>query len=151
MIGPIYRMGGSTMELFMANKTLVFNRLKHSLELLAAPSEIQLRFVPDFGYRADELYLGFDHWRSQLLVNFESELAADQRNSLNSLQELFVLMDNHCWNDTAVACSSEWENVRRLSARALGAFGWSDSAPLMATGEISRRRLNTPSLKDSSA
>jgi hypothetical protein len=114
------------MELFMANKTLVFNRLKHSLELLAAPPEIQLRFVPDFGYRADELYLGFDHWRSQLLVNFESELAADQRNCLNSLQELFVLMDNHCWNDTAVAGSSEWENVRQLSARALGAFGWSD-------------------------
>src|ERR1700739_372792 len=119
------------MELFMANKSLVFNQLKHSLELLAAPPEIQLRFVPDFGYRADELYLGFDHWRCQLLVNFQSELAADQLKSLNSIQEMFILMGEHCWNDTAVADSAEWKNVRRLSARALGAFGWSDQPPPM--------------------
>jgi hypothetical protein len=114
------------LELFVTNKSLVFSRLKLSLELLAAPPEIQLHFVPDFGYRADELYLGFDQWRSQLLANFHSELAADQLNSLNSIQEVFILMDQRCWNDTAVADSAEWKNVRRLSATALGAFGCSD-------------------------
>src|SRR5258708_40357114 len=62
-------------ELFIGDRAAVFNRLKHSLELLAAPSDFQLRVAPGFGYRADELYLGFEQWRMKVLSNFESELA----------------------------------------------------------------------------
>jgi hypothetical protein len=112
------------MELLFANRSLVFDRLKHSLELLAAPPEIQLRVVPAFGYRADELYLSFDHWRNKLLVNFQSELAAEQRTSLDSLQELFGRMGNDCWTDSGVHESTEWKDVRQLSFQALKAFGW---------------------------
>jgi hypothetical protein len=112
------------MELLFANRSLVFDRLKHSLELLAAPPEIQLRVVPAFGYRADELYLSFDHWRNKLLVNFESELATDQLTCLDSLQELFGRMGNDCWTDFGVHDSAEWKNVRQLSHLALKAFGW---------------------------
>jgi hypothetical protein len=112
------------MELLMADKALVFGRLKHSLELLAAPPDMQLRVVPAFGYRAHELYLGFDHWRMKVLGNFLSELAADQISSLNSLQETFTMMGHACWTDRGLADSDEWQHIRHLSSKALEAFGW---------------------------
>ena len=113
------------MELLMADKTWVLDRLKHSLELLAAPPNIQLRVVPAFGYRADELYLSFDHWRAKLLSGFQSELAAEQLSCLDSLQQIFVEMSHECWTDSGVAASTEWERVRNASSKTLQAFGWS--------------------------
>src|SRR3981189_3109066 len=77
--------GGHTMELFIGDRAVVFNRLKHSLELLAAPSDFQLRVAPGFGYRADALYIGFDHWRMKVLGNFESELASAALSCVRSL------------------------------------------------------------------
>lgn len=112
------------MELLMADKALAFGRLKHSLQLLAAPPDTQLRVVPTFGYRAHELYLGFDHWRMKILGNFLSELAADQVSCLDSLQERFTLMGPECWTDRGLAHSDEWEHIRQLSSKALEAFGW---------------------------
>jgi len=76
------------MELFIGDRAAVFNRLKHSLELLAAPSDFQLRVAPGFGYRADELYLGFEQWRMKVLSNFESELASEQLSCLRSLHQI---------------------------------------------------------------
>jgi hypothetical protein len=114
------------MELLVADKALVFGRLKHSLQLLAASPDIQLQVVPAFGYRADELYLSFEHWRSKLLVHFQSELRADQLSCLDSLQQIFVEMRHECWTDHAVADSAEWQNVRSLSVQALKTFGWSN-------------------------
>jgi hypothetical protein len=114
------------MEVLMANKAWVFDRLKHSLELLAAPPEIQLRVVPPFGYRADELYLSFEHWRMQVLGNFQSDLEADQVSGLDSLQQIFVQMSQDFWTDGAIASSAEWRHVRHLSSQTLEAFGWVD-------------------------
>jgi len=112
------------MELVTADKAWVFDRLKHSLQLLAAPPDIQLRVVPAFGYRADELFLSFDHWRAKLLDNFQSELAAEQLSCLDCLQETFVRMGHECWTDNGVHDSTEWQRVRQLSDRTLRAFGW---------------------------
>ena len=112
------------MQLLMADKAWVFDRLKHSLELLAAPPNIQLRVVPAFGYRADELYLSFDHWSAKLLSSFQSELATEQLYYLDSLQQIFVQMGHDCWTDSGVAASAEWERVRHLSSKTLQAFGW---------------------------
>jgi len=112
------------MELFIGDRAAVFNRLKHSLELLAAPSDFQLRVAPAFGYRADELYLGFEQWRMKVLSNFESELASEQLSCLRSLQQIFLQMRHECWTDRAVADSTEWKIVRYLSIKALQAFGW---------------------------
>jgi hypothetical protein len=114
------------MEVLMANKTWVFERLKHSLELLAAPPEIQLRVVPSFGYRADELYLSFDHWRMKVLGSFQSELEEEQLSGLDSLQQIFVQMDQGFWTDAAIVASAEWRHVRHLSGETLQAFGWVD-------------------------
>jgi hypothetical protein len=124
------------MELLFANKSLVFNRLKHSIELLAAPPEIQLRVVPAFGYKADELYLSFDHWRNKLLVNFQSELAVDQLTTLDSLQELFGRMGNDCWTDSGAHDSAEWQTVRQLSQQTLKAFGWVHEATKPLCGSL---------------
>ena len=112
------------MELVMADKAWVFDRLKRSLQLLAAPPDIQLRVVPAFGYRADELFLSFDHWRAKLLDNFQSELAAEQLSCLDCLQEIFVEMGHECWTDNGVHDSAEWKRVRQLSDQTLRAFGW---------------------------
>jgi hypothetical protein len=112
------------MQLVMADRAWVFDRLKHSLQLLAAPPEFQLRVVPAFGYRADELYLSFDHWRAKLLNGFQSELAAEQLACLDSLQEIFIEMGHECWSDSGVHDSAEWMRVRQLSSQALRAFGW---------------------------
>jgi hypothetical protein len=38
-------------------KERIFERLKHSLQLLAMPPEIQLRLLPSFVCKADELAL----------------------------------------------------------------------------------------------
>lgn len=112
---------GGTMGVLMANKTWVFERLRHSLELLAAPPEVQ--------YRAGELYLNFDHWRMKILGNFPSELGAEQRACLECLQQIFVQMGQDCWTDGGVATTAEWRHVRQLSTQALQAFGWIDSPP----------------------
>jgi hypothetical protein len=112
------------MELFMADKTLVFDRLKHSLELLAAPPDVQLRVVPAFGYRAHELYLSFDHWRMKVLGNFLSELAAEQISCLDSLQQTFMTMGHECWADSGLSDSPDWQHIRQLSSKALQALGW---------------------------
>lgn len=114
------------MEVLMANKAWVFERLKHSLEILAAPPEIQARVVPSFGYRADELYLTFDHWRMKVLGNFQSELEADQLSGLDSLQQIFARMSQDFWTDAAITNSAEWKKVRHLSTEILQSFGWVD-------------------------
>lgn len=114
------------MEVLIKNKAWVFERLKHSLELLAAPPEIQVRVVPCFEYRADELSLTFDHWRKKVLGNFQSELEADQLSALDYLQQIFARVGQDFWTEAAIATSAEWKHVRHLSSETLQAFGWVD-------------------------
>jgi len=48
----------------------VFDRLKHSIQLLACSPETQLKMLPQFVGKAEELALDFDHWREVALDNF---------------------------------------------------------------------------------
>jgi hypothetical protein len=112
------------MEYLTADKLWIFGRLKHSLRVLADSAETQLRVVPAFGYRADELFLSFDHWRLKLLANFQFDLTAEQLSCLNSLQRIFAEMRHECWTDSGVAGSTEWSEVRSKSSETLLAFGW---------------------------
>jgi hypothetical protein len=50
------------MENPAASRAWLLGRLKHSLEILAAPADIQLRAVPEFGHKAGQLYMSFNHW-----------------------------------------------------------------------------------------
>jgi hypothetical protein len=105
------------MEHLTAVKPWIFGRLRHSLQVLADSPDTQLRGVPAFGYRADDLFLSFDHWRVKVLADFQFELTADQLSCLGE-------MSHECWTDSGVADSVEWNMVRSKSSETLQAFGW---------------------------
>jgi hypothetical protein len=110
----------------------IFERLKHSIQLLACSGEIQLKALPQFVCKADELALDFDHWRLVAVSNFRSELTPDQLSCLDaidtSLSEL-TRMGSESWTENAVRESDEWKSVRNRAAVALQSFGWPLQAP----------------------
>lgn len=113
-------------------KEAVFERLKHSIQLLASPPEIQLQLLPSFVCKADELALNFDQWREVALNNYEKELSIDQISATDALDvKLDWLTDNggQHWTDEAIRTSPEWQNVRCLALNTLRAFGWPLETP----------------------
>jgi hypothetical protein len=110
----------------------IFGRLKHSIQLLACPPEVQLNLLPSFVCRADELALDFDNWQLVALGNFRSELTTDQLSHLDaisrSLSELTRGGSQH-WTDDAVRKSPEWHEIRALASNALASFGWPIEIP----------------------
>ena len=112
------------MEILKPNRDWLLGRLKHSLEILAAPAEIQLRAVPPFGHKAGQLYMSFNHWRVKVVGSFPSEIAKDQQSLLDSMERTFRGMGRECWTDNGVSSSPEWEHVRLLSSKTLQTFGW---------------------------
>ena len=114
------------------DRLAILERLKHSLQLLACPPEIQLKMLPRCVCKADELALDFDLWREVVLNNFRSELSAYQMCCIESIdQSLSQLtrMGPECWTEEAVHQSEEWRRVRTLAADALDAFGWPLETP----------------------
>jgi hypothetical protein len=110
----------------------IFERLKHSIQLLACPAEVQLNLLPRFVCKADELALDFDQWRLVAVSSFRSELTTSQLLCLDaidtSLSELTALGSEH-WTDDAVRKSTEWQGIRALAAAALASFGWPVEEP----------------------
>jgi hypothetical protein len=108
-------------------KEFIFERLKHSIQLLASPPGIQLQLLPPYVCKADELALEFDHWREIALHNYGKEFGADQITAMTALDEKLEWLSvavKDCWTDEAVSTSAEWQNVRHLAAAALRAFSW---------------------------
>src|ERR1700677_136029 len=116
----------------------IFERLKHSIQLLACPPEVQLNLLPSFVCKADELALDFDNWREVALSNFRSELTDDQLSCLDaidrSLSDLTRMEPKH-WTEYAVRKSEEWKRLRTFSAAALESFGWAREVPPSHAGE----------------
>ena len=111
------------MEVLKPNRAWLLGRLKHSLEILAAPADIQLRTVQAFGHKAGGLFMSFNHWRTKVIGSFPSEIATDQRSLLDSMDRIFMDMGWECWTDDGVSSSPEWERVRLLSSKTLQTFG----------------------------
>jgi len=59
--------------MYKADRTWIFERLKHSLQLLACRAEIQPNNFPNFVAVADELALDFENFRDTLTGNFEPD------------------------------------------------------------------------------
>jgi hypothetical protein len=119
----------------------IFERLKHSIQLLACSSEIQLKMLPQFVCKADELALDFDNWREVALGNFRSELTAHQLSCLDAIDSRFselTRMGAEIWSEDAVRESSEWKAVRTLAAAALESFGWLLETPPSHADEFVR-------------
>ena len=110
----------------------IFERLKHSVQLLACSAEIQLKLLPDFVCKADELALEFDHWKDVVFDNFGGDLTADQKSRIESidrgLSDLTRMGTEH-WTEHAVRESGEWQRLRALAVEALDTFGWPRQAP----------------------
>lgn len=129
----------------------VYERLKHSLQLLASSADVQLQLLPAYVCKADELALEFDHWREVVLDNYREELSTDQVQALTALDERLDWLTVHgrdSWNDEAVRTSREWQSIRILAAAALRAFGWPLEIPpsyaheYRSTNEFRRHREN---------
>jgi hypothetical protein len=73
--------------MYEADRTWIFERLKHSLQLLACRAEIQLNNFPNFV--ADELALDFENFWGTLTGNFRTGLTAEQASCLDSLSATF--------------------------------------------------------------
>jgi hypothetical protein len=110
----------------------IFERLKHSIQLLACPAEVQLNLLPSFVCKADALALDFDQWRLVAVSNFRSELTASQLSCLEAIDGSFselTHMGSEHWTDDSVRKSTEWQGIRALAAAALASFGWPKEAP----------------------
>ena len=110
----------------------IFERLKHSVQLLAMPAEIQLNLLPSFVCKADELALEFDHWREVSFHNYRNEFSAEQLSAmieLNGKLDWLTANGKHHWTEEAVRMSPEWEDVRHLAAQVLKAFSWTTEIP----------------------
>ena len=110
----------------------IFERLKHSMQLLACPPAVQLTMLPRFVCKADELALDFDLWREIVLHNFRSELSTDQMSCMEDIDRAFselTHMGPEHWTDDAVRESQEWKRVRTLATTALESFAWPQEIP----------------------
>jgi hypothetical protein len=113
-------------------RNAIFERLKHSLQLLASPPDVQLRILPPYVCRADELALEFDHWWIVVLDNYKADLSLDQLSALTALHEKFDWLtadSKRHWTDEAIRTSPEWQSVRSLAISTLQAFNWPDETP----------------------
>lgn len=110
----------------------IFKRLKHSIQLLACPPDVQLGLLPSFVCKADELALEFDNWWEVTRRNYSADLSADQLSALRAVNEKLSWMTKNAkeeWTEQAVRESQEWTSIRQLAARALDVFGWPMETP----------------------
>lgn len=91
--------------MYEADRTWIFERLKHSLQLLACRAEIHLNNFPNFV--ADELALDFENFRDILTGNFRAGLTAEQALCLDSLDRSLSELNEEAWSNGAVVNSSE--------------------------------------------
>jgi hypothetical protein len=92
--------------MYEADRTWIFERLKHSLQLLACRAEIQLNNFPNFVAVADELALDFENFRDALRGNYRTELTAEQASCLASLDRSLSELNEETWNNGAAVNSS---------------------------------------------
>jgi hypothetical protein len=85
--------------MYEADRTWIFERPKHSLQLLACRAEIQLNNFPNFVVVADELALDFENFRDTRRGNYRTELTAEQASCFDSLERsLSELNEEACSN-----------------------------------------------------
>ena len=102
-------------------------RLKESVQALAADADVQLSIYPEFMCRVDELALDFDHW-------FEvgrQFLTPDQISVLEPILAQLGEMSGPegPWAEEDLATDPRWEDIRAKAAHALDILGWPHDPP----------------------
>lgn len=126
--------------MFEADRTWIFERLKHSLQLLAGRAEIQPNNFSNFVAVADELSLDFEN-RDTLPGSFRTELTAEQASCLDSLDRSLSELNEEARSNGAVVNSSEHYNIRYRAARAVREFGWPREEPPLHGDEFVRGKV----------
>jgi len=128
-----------------------FRQLSASLQALAIAGSEQRLLFPEFGLKPTELATHFDHWLSAVREDHVSELSDAESDALGALEGKLATMsrdgaefDADLWTDAAVTGSPHWEEVRRLAAAALAAFGWSIERPPADPDQASEARDSGP-------
>lgn len=88
--------------MYEADRTWIFERLKHSLQLLACRAEIQLNNFPNFIAVAEKLALEFEYFRGTRTGNYRTELTAEQASCLDSLDRSLSELNEEAWSNGAV-------------------------------------------------
>ena len=109
-------------------------RLKHALQALAAPAEVQLARYPEFVVKADELALEFDEALRLTLSAPRHGLSPEQLSYLVAIDTFLEKlgageMRDWAWTDAAVRGGPHWAQLRAVAAEALRAFGWPVEPP----------------------
>jgi hypothetical protein len=125
---PIYCEGNSDRASLSAMQAAdgpwLSERLKHSLQLLASPAEIQLSKFPPFVHAPDEMALDFQNFHAAFVGSFRAEMTDAQLRCLESIDKSLGAMRKDCFSSDGVTESREWRQIRRLAAQALQEFGW---------------------------
>ena len=115
----------------LVDKETQFRRLKRSLEALAALQAAQPALFPEAVANADELVLNFQNSAAGLRAREDVDLSAPQVSALAALDDQIATMsrlaaevDADMWSQEALRSDENWEQMRRLAAEALNAFGW---------------------------
>ena len=103
----------------------MIERLVRTLQVLAAPSDVQLTLSPRFDMQAEELAGDFDDARRLLYDCPQVEVGAHQRDCLDRVH---AVLDERSgvagfWTEAAIRTSPEWEELRGLARSALASFG----------------------------
>ena len=112
-----------------ANRPWISERLKHCLQLLACPAEVQLAKFPPFVHTPDEMAEDFDNFRLAFVDNFRAEMTTEQLRYLDLINKSFEQMEKDCFSTDGVINSEEWRRIRQLASDALRAFGWQPDDP----------------------
>lgn len=109
-------------------------RLVETLRALAIPAEAQLRLLPPFVCRADELALNFADaalFLPELMEGGQvsSPQAAPVERVSRALQGMSGARLAHLWSDGALIESPEWATIRDVACQALTSLGASVRVP----------------------
>ena len=109
-------------------------RLKHVLQALAAPAEVQLARYPEVAVKADELALEFDEALRLALSAPQHGLSPEQLSYLMAIDTFLDKLSGGemrawAWTEAAVREGAHWAQLREVAAEALRAFGWPIEPP----------------------
>jgi hypothetical protein len=109
-------------------RTWQFERLKHALQALASPAEIQAGLFPDFVHTSDELMLDFDNFCS-VVVTYAGELKTSQIAAVEVLNRHLDTYPESAEGVEALKSHAFWAKARELALQALDSFGWQYETP----------------------
>ena len=117
----------------MSDADAILTRLRHALQALALPADVQVKLLPDFVVEMDELALAFENWLRSVEADGGVRLKRGQRAALRRVEAALDAMSGQAnaglWTRRALRDAEPWARLRGVAAEALEAFGWKVETP----------------------